>query len=173
MSNPNQEPEIPAAISTETLNEWAQVTFEVPTFNELTPQQIDVFEQERAQQWQAYRQHKQQQWQQQTQRIDELIAKPLQSYIQPQQIDQRQAMINEWIANGNSEATIKQKLAYLDKLDEKRQAEQAKNEDRAQMRALKMALADINDKLMHPNTSRTEKANLLKQRFEIAAQLKR
>lgn len=173
MSNPNQAPEMPAAISTETLNEWAQATFEVPTFNELTPQQIDVFEQDRAQQWQAYRQHKQQQWQQQADRINELIAKPLQSYIEPKPIDQRQAMINEWIANGNSEATIKQKLAYLDKLDEKRQAEQVKNEDRAQMRALKMALADIDDKLLHPNTNRTERANLLKQRFEIAAQLKR
>lgn len=173
MSNPNQEPQMPAAVSTETLNEWAQATFDVPTFNELTPQQIDAFEQERAQQWQAYRQHKQQQWQRQAQYIDELIAKPLQSYIEPKMIDQRQAMINDWIAKGNSQATIKQKLAYLDKLDAQRQAEQAKNEDRAQLRSLKMALADVDDKLMHPNTNRTERASLLKQRFEIAAKLKR
>lgn len=49
---------MPAAVSTEMLNDWAQATFDVPTFNELTPEQIDVFEQERAQQWQAYREQK-------------------------------------------------------------------------------------------------------------------
>jgi hypothetical protein len=58
MSNQTQEIKMPAAVSTEMLNDWAQATFDVPTFNELTPEQIDLFEQERRHQWQEYREQK-------------------------------------------------------------------------------------------------------------------
>jgi hypothetical protein len=171
MSNPTQEPEMPAAISIEVLNEWAQATFDVPTFNQLAPEQIDVFDQERNKQWQAYREHQQQQWAQRITRITESILNP-----QPRNADRptnpRQAQIDEWIAAGNSEIVVKQKLAYLDKLDASKQTEQAKAESREQRQALKRALIDIDDKLLNRNTSRTEKAELLKQRFEIANQLK-
>jgi hypothetical protein len=172
MSNQTQEPEMPAAISTETLNEWAQATFDVPTFNQLAPEQIDVFDQERNKQWQAYREHQQQQWQLRIARITESILNPQPRNADAKPTNPRQAQIDEWIAAGNSQATIKQKLDYFDKLDANKQAEQAKAESREQRQALKKALIGIDDKLLHPNTSRTEKAELLKQRFEIANQLK-
>jgi len=172
MSNQTQEPEMPAAISTETLNEWAQATFDVPTFNQLAPEQIDVFDQERNKQWQAYREHQQQQWQLRIARITESILNPQPRNADAKPTNPRQAQIDEWIAAGNSQATIKQKLDYFDKLEANKQAEQAKAESREQRQALKKALIDIDDKLLHPNTSRTEKAELLKQRFEIANQLK-
>lgn len=171
MSNPNQEPEMPAAISTEALNEWAQAKFNVPTFNELNPEQIDAFDQERNSQWQAYREHQQQQWRQRIDRITSSILNP-EPTKKAEPTNPRQAQIDEWIAAGNSEVVIKQKLAYLDKLDANKQTEQAKAESREQRQALKKALIDIDDKLLNRNTSRTERAELLKQRFEIANLLK-
>lgn len=172
MSNPTQEPEMPAAISIETLNEWAQATFDVPTFNELTPQQIDVFDREREKQWQVYQEHQQQQWQQRIDRITSSILNPEPQKVNPEPTNPRQAQIDQWIAAGNSEIVVKQKLAYLDKLDASKQAEQAKAESREQRQALKKALIDIDDKLLNRNTGRTERAELLKQRFEIANLLK-
>lgn len=161
-------PELPKTIDTDAMNDWALNNYGVPTFNELTNAQIDVFEAERSAEWQRYNAE----LQKYNAHLLDKISTPMQA-TKPtaEPINHRQAMVNEWIANGNSSTTIKQKLAYLDELDAKKKQQADKVQAIENVRALKRELVDITDKYMHPNTTRTERAGLLKRRFEVMAQL--
>lgn len=166
----------------EELNEWAASKYGVPTFNELNAEQISTFDAERAAEWQRYRNEMNQHYSNLQERVaanferlNLLYTNPDEYFKQKNMTEapephKRQQLIDEWRANGQTETTIRQKLEYLDKLDQQQGTEASKAGHRAQRHNIKKELADLDHKLKQ-NPAPSEKAEILRQRFELQKQI--
>lgn len=168
----------------EELNEWAASKYGVPTFNELKPEQISAFDAERAAEWQRFRNEMNQHYNNLNERaaagferLNLLHTNPGEYFKQKNMTQtpephKRQQLIDEWRANGQTETTIRQKLEYFDKLDQQQGADTTKADQRTQRHNIKKELADLDYKLKQ-NPAPSEKAEILRQRFELQKQIER
>ena len=177
---------LPAKIYTtpEELNEWAAATYGVPTFNELKPEQVGAFRAERNAEWQRYQNEMHQHYNNLNERMAagferlNLLHTNPDEYFKQKNMTQtpsphkRQQLIDEWRANGQTETTIRQKLEYLDKLDQQQGEDTTKADQRTQRQNIKKELADLDYKLKQ-NPAPSQKAEILRQRFELQKQIER
>jgi hypothetical protein len=177
---------LPAKIYTtpEELNEWAAATYGVPTFNELKPEQVGAFRAERDAEWQRYQNEMHQHYNNLNERMAagferlNLLHSNPDEYFKQKNMTQtpsphkRQQLIDEWRANGQTETTIRQKLEYLDKLDQQQGEDTTKADQRTQRQNIKKELADLDYKLKQ-NPEPSQKAEILRQRFELQKQIER
>jgi septum formation inhibitor MinC len=144
-------PNLPKSIEIEDMNLWAQERYSVPTFNQLSSEQIQEFDQMRQSEWDSYKKayaeynEKKAVWAIKT--IEQTYFPSAKQPEESKAINPHQAHINKWKEAGIDDATIEVWTKALDSKKNEHQKADERIEKSKEKHSIKRKIQEIERKI--------------------------